>query len=148
MAIVVAIILFAAAAVVFGIAATVIGRESHRLDTLSPRATYVLDDAVDYVADHIPPDSQARLTHDEVRQLLVLHMAQMRRYGLQPPKAVDHVQDVGEVVVDETNAAGYLMGKADEAGIDVTDIDVVHVVDAHLAYFDSIGAVGPPADGE
>jgi hypothetical protein len=29
--------------------------------------------------------------------------------------------------------------------MDVTDVDVVNVVDAHLAYFDAIGAVGPPA---
>jgi hypothetical protein len=25
------------------------------------------------------------------------------------------------------------------------DVDVVHVVDAHLAYFEAIGAVGPTA---
>jgi hypothetical protein len=97
------------------------------------------------VADHLPPESQARLTHAEVRQLLQLHMAQLRRYGLQPPVAVDQVQDIDAVVVEETDAAGYLIGQVDAAGMDVTDVDVVNVVDAHLAYFDYIGAVGPPA---
>ena len=148
MSVAVVLIIAVAAVVVFAIAAAVVGREARRLDALAPRATYVLDDAVEYVADHVPPESQARLTHDEVRRLLVLHMAQLRRYGLQPPVAVDQVQDIDGVVVDETNAAGYLIGQVDAAGMDVADIDVVHVVDAHLAYFDSIGAVGPPADDD
>jgi len=140
------LILVLAAVAVFAIAAVVIGREAHRLDAVAPRATYVLDDAVDYVADHLPPDSQAHLTHAEVRQLLQLHMAQLRRYGLQPAVALDQVQDIDdEVVVEETDAAGYLIGQVDAAGMDVTDVDVVNVVDAHLAYFESIGAVGPPA---
>ena len=140
------LILVLAAAAVFAIAAVVIGREAHRLDAVAPRATYVLDDAVDYVADHLPPDSQAHLTHAEVRQLLQLHMAQLGRYGLQPAVALDQVQDIDdEVVVEETDAAGYLIGQVDAAGMDVTDVDVVNVVDAHLAYFESIGAVGPPA---
>jgi len=140
------LILVLAAVAVFAIAAVVIGREAHRLDAVAPRATYVLDDAVDYVADHLPPDSQAHLTHAEVRRLLQLHMAQLRRYGLQPAVALDQVQDIDdEVVVEETDAAGYLIGQVDAAGMDVTDVDVVNVVDAHLAYFESIGAVGPPA---
>ncbi len=139
------LILAVAAVVVFAIAAAAIGREARRLDAVAPRATYVLDEAVDYVADHLPPESQARLTHAEVRQLLQLHMAQLRRYGLQPPVAVDQVQGIDDVVVEETDAAGYLIGQVDAAGMDVTDVDVVNVVDAHLAYFDYIGAVGPPA---
>jgi hypothetical protein len=141
------IILVLAGLAVFAIAAGVIGREARRLDARSPRATYVLDDAVAYVADHLPPDSQGRLTHDEVRRLLRLHMAQLRRYGLQPPVSVDHPQDIERtVVVEETDAAGYLIGQVEAAGMDVGDVDVVHVVDAHLAYFESIGAVGPPAE--
>jgi hypothetical protein len=139
------LILAVAALVVFAIAAGTIGREARRLDAVAPRATYVLDEAVDYVADHLPPESQARLTHAEVRQLLQLHMAQLRRYGLQPPVAVDQVQGIDAVVVEETDAVGYLIGQVDAAGMDVTDVDVVNVVDAHLAYFDYIGAVGPPA---
>lgn len=135
------------AVAVFAIAAAVVGREARRLDAVAPRATYILDEAVDYVADHLPPESQARLTHDEVRQLLRLHMLQLRDKGLQPPVAVDHVQDIAEpVVVEEVDAAGYLIGRAEAAGLDVADEDVVLVVEAHLQYFEAIGAVGPEAD--
>jgi hypothetical protein len=74
-------------------------------------------------------------------------MSQLRQYGLQPPVAVDQPQDIERpVVVGETDAAGYLIGQVDAAGMDVEDVDVVNVVDAHLAYFEAIGAVGPPAE--
>ena len=145
---VLAIVLVVVAAVlVFTIAAVVIGRESHRLDALAPKAVYVLEDATDYVAEHLPEASQARLSHDDVRQLLRWHMDQLRSEGLQPPAADDHVQDIDDlVVVEEAGAAGYLIGRAEAAGLAVEDVDVVEVVDAHLAYLDAIGAVGPPAD--
>ncbi len=49
-------------------------------------------------------------------------------------------------MIDETDAVAYLIGQADDLGIDVTDEDVAHVVEAHLTYLDAIGAVGPEAD--
>jgi hypothetical protein len=141
------VVLVVAALAVFAIAAAVVGRESHRLDAVAPRVVYQVDDAVDYVADHLPAESQARLTHDDVRVLLRDHLRQLRSEGLVPAVAEDQVQDIGElVVVDETEATGYLIGAADRSGLDVDDVDVAHVVEAHLAYLDAIGAVGPPAD--
>jgi hypothetical protein len=132
---------------VFAIAAIAIGREARRLDAVAPRAVYDLEEAVEFVADTLPEHSQARLTHDEVRQLLRAHMTQLRSKGLQPPSAVDQRQEIeSPLVVDDTDAAGYLIGHADLRGLDVTDEDVVHVVDAHLAYLRDIGAVGPAAD--
>ena len=143
------VILVLAGATVFGIAAITLGREAHRLDAVAPRAVYVLDEAVTYVADHLPPPAQARVSHDEVRSLLQAHMAQLRSKGLQPPVAVDQVQEIVEpVVVDETDAVAYLIGQAERLGIDVEDEDVAHIVDAHLAYLEAIGAVGPPAVGD
>ena len=143
----VVLILVLAAATVFGIAAVTVGREARRLDAVAPRAVYELDEAVDFVADSLPTGAQARLTHDEVRILLRAHMAQLRRQGFQPPVAVDQVQEIVDpVVIDETDAVAYLIGQADLLGIAVTDEDVAHVVEAHLAYLDAIGAVGPEAD--
>jgi len=146
MSVVAIVLLVVAGLVVFAIAAAVIGRESHRLDALNPKAIYELDEATDYVAEHLPADSQARLTHDEVRQLLRWHMDQLRSDGLQPAAPDEQAQDIDDVVVvEEAGAAGYLIGRAEAAGLDVEDVDVVEVVDAHLAYLDAIGAVGPPA---
>ena len=145
----VVVILVLAAVTVFGIAAVTVGREAHRLDAVAPRAVYVLDEAVEYVSDELPVAAQARLTPDEVRTLLRAHMAQMRSKGLQPPVAVDQVQEIVDpVVVDETDAVAYLIDQAERLHIDVTDEDVAHVVDAHLAYLAAIGAVGPVAEDD
>ncbi len=136
-----------AAVLVFAIAAGVVGREAHRLDAIAPRAAYALDEAVDFVCDRLPEESQARLTPAEVEQLLVFHMQWLHEQGLQPDRAVDHEQDIDEThVITEDALTAYLLGEADRNDVDLLDdVDAVNVVEAHLAYFDAIGAVGPQA---
>jgi len=142
-------ILFAviAAIIVFVMAAVVVGREAHRLDAVAPRAVYMPDEAVDFVCDRLPEESQARLTPGEVEQLLTFHMQWLHAQGLQPDKVVDQRQAIDEqVVVTEDALTAYLLGEADRNGVDLLDdVDAVNVVEAHLAYFEAIGAVGPQA---
>jgi len=145
-----AVLIFAsviAAALVFAIAAVTIGREARRLDSVAPRAIYELEQATQFVADRLPSDSQARLTYAELRKLLVFHMRWLHDRGLQPEGVIDRRQDiVDEVVIDEQTVAAYLLGAAEQNRIEILeDVDVVHVVQAHLEYFDAIGAVGPVA---
>jgi hypothetical protein len=132
---------------VFVIASVTVGREARRLDAVAPRAVYEIDEATEFVADRLPPDTQARLTYEELRKLLVLHMRWLHANGLQPSNVVDRRQDIDDVVVvGEETLTAFLLGQAEGARIDVLDdVDVVHVVRAHLAYFDAIGAVGPSA---
>ncbi len=136
-----------AALVSFVIAAVVIGREARRLDSVAPRAVYDLDQAIEFVADRLPAETQARLTFDELRVLLKLHMRWIHDKGLQPADVIDRPQDITDVIVlGEETLTAYLLGKAEESRIEVLDdVDVVHVVRAHLAYFEMIGAVGPSA---
>ena len=131
----------------FVIAAVIIGREARRLDSVAPRAVYDLDQAIEFVADRLPAETQARLTFDELRVLLKLHMRWIHEKGLQPADVIDRPQDITDVIVlGEETLTAYLLGKAEESRIEVLDdVDVVHVVRAHLAYFESIGAVGPSA---
>ena len=133
--------------VTFLIAAVVIGREARRLDAVAPRSVYLIDEAVEFVAEYLPEETQARLTPDELEQLLTFHMRWLHSKGLQPTNVVDRRQDIDElVVVGEDTLAAYLIGEAERNGIEILDdVDVVNVVDAHLAYFDAIGAVGPKA---
>ena len=131
----------------FVIAAIVIGREAHRLDALAPRAVYDIDEATSFVADRLPADSQARLTYAELRKMLVLHMGWLHSKGLQPQDVIDRRQDITEsVVFGEEKLTAYLLGQVAQERIEVLDdVDVVHVVRAHLDYFEAIGAVGPSA---
>jgi len=133
---------------VFLIAALTIGREARRLDALAPRAVYQLEQATDFVAMSLPETTQARLTMEELEQLLVMHMNWLHGKGLLPDKAVDHRQDDStRLVITEESLIGYLLGESDKAGIQIIDdVDLVNVTEAHLAYFEAIGAVGPVAD--
>lgn len=130
---------------VFVIAAVTVGRESRRLDSFAPRAVYELEQATKFVADRLPKDTQARLTFEELRKLLVFHMRWMHQQGLQPAGVIERRQDIAEeIVINEETVAAYLLGAAEQNRIEILDdVDVVHVVQAHLDYFDAIGAVGP-----
>jgi len=140
--------LLVAAAAVFVMAAVVVGREAHRLDAVAPRSVYVPEEALEFVAEFLPESTQARLTPDELETLLRLHMRWLHAKGLQPTNVIDRRQDIDEtLVITEDNLVAYLLGQADTSGVQVLDdVDVVNVVTGHLAYFDAIGAVGPPAD--
>lgn len=132
---------------VFVIAAVVVGREAHRLDAVAPRAVYQLDEAVDFVCDRLPDESQARLTPEEVEQLLLFHMRWLHEQGLQPDGVVDQPQSIAEpLVLTEDALTAYLIGEAEVNDIALLDdVDAVNVVEAHLDYFEAIGAVGPQA---
>lgn len=136
------------AVVVFAIAAITIGREARRLDAVAPRAVYQIEQAVAFVAEQLPAVTQARLTLGELEQLLLLHLRWLHDKGLQPVDVIDRPQDIDTpVVIAEDTLVGFLLGEAERNGVEVLDdVDVVNVVDAHLAYFDAIGAVGPQAD--
>lgn len=133
---------------VFVIAAVVIGREARRLDAVAPRVVYQIEVAVDYVANALPEETQARLTLDELRELLIGHMNWLSDRNLVPIDVIDRRQDIdAPLVVDETLLAAHLLNEAAKRGVDVLDdVDVIHVLDAHNAYFAAIGAVGPQAD--
>ncbi len=135
------------AVLVFVIAAVVIGREAHRLDAVAPRSVYIPEEALEFVAEYLPEASQARLTPDELEMLLRFHMQWLHSKGLQPSNVIDRRQDISEpVVIREDTVVGYLLGEAERNEVEILDdIDAVNVVEAHLAYFEAIGAVGPQA---
>lgn len=136
-----------AALFTFALAAAVVGREAHRLDALSPRVVYVEEQALSFVAELLPEDTQGRLTLDDLQQLLTFHLRWLNQKGLQPDHVIDRRQDIDdEVVVEGDSLTAYLLGEAERNGVEILDdIDVVRVVDAHQEYFDAIGAVGPMA---
>lgn len=141
------VLIVLAAVLTFVLAAVVVGREAHRLDALSPRVVYIEEQALSFVVERLPDDTQARLTLDDVRGLLTFHLRWLNMKGLQPDRVIDRRQDIDdEVVVEGDSLTAFLLGEADREGIEILDdTDVVQVVDAHQEYFDAIGAVGPTA---
>ena len=136
-----------AAVFTFVLAAVVVGREAHRLDALAPRVVYIEEQAIAFVAERLPDETQARLTLEELAQLLTFPVRWLNAKGLQPDDVIDRRQSAdSSVVVESVDVAAYLLGEAESHGIEILDdVDVVHVVEAHQQYFDAIGAVGPLA---
>ena len=134
--------------VVFVIATVVVGREARRLDAVAPRVVYEIDAAVEFVANKLPTDTQSRLTMDELRSLLLGHLNWLSERNLMPADVTDRSQDIDTpVIVDENVLSAFLLREAENRGVELLeDVDVIHVVDAHNAYFAAIGAVGPRAE--
>ena len=145
MSAVVVVSIVIATVLVLAIAAVIVGREARRLDSVAPRAVYELEQATKFVADHLPASTQARVTYEELRKLLVFHMRWLHDHGLQPEGVVDLRQDIAqELVINEDTVAAYLLGAAEKSRIEILDdVDVIHIVQTHLDYFNAIGAIGP-----
>ncbi len=141
MAIIVSVLVIA---LVMAVAAGAIGREARRLDALPPRAVFDLEEAVLWVAEHLPEEVTATLSYDDVRRLLELSLDHLRGLGLAGRTTGEPVE--GEVVVDEAEAVAAVVDRALQAGMDVSPSDVRAVVAAQLAYLQAISAVGPPAE--
>ena len=133
------------AAVVFVLAAVVVGREARRLDAMPARATIDIDEQVLFVADRLPDDVTSQLSYGDVRQILDWQLDYMSAHGLEvtggDPEVVDE-----PVVVNTVSSLDYVTGRAAAAGVPYTAPQIESVLDAQLAYLDEIGAVGPAAE--
>lgn len=137
-----------AAVLVFAIAAATVGREAFRLGHQPPPTIFDLDEAVARVAEDLPFEVQARLSYDEVRELILAELDHLEGRGvLAGPGAEVALPDgdTPDVVVADDDAVAVVLGRAGELDMDVTDEDVYQVITALLGYLAEIGAVGPAA---
>jgi hypothetical protein len=142
---------------VFAIAAAAVGTEAFRLGHQPRQTIFDLDEAVAYVADHLPEDAQARLTYPEVRVLVLAELEHLREQGILGLAGEDALlargdangdangDGDGSVVVVDDDAVAVVLGEAEAQGLDVTDHDVFLVVSTLHQHLAAIGAVGPPA---
>ena len=49
------------------------------------------------------------------------------------------------MVVEDDEGIAFVLGRADEDGLDVTDTEVALVLEAEVDYFEAIGAIGGPS---
>ena len=133
----------AAAAIVFIIAAFVIGREARLLDAKPPQPVFDMDEAVQWVADHLPYEVSAQLSYDDVRSIIDWNLEFFRSKGASGNGSGPHPD--GSIVVGGAETVEYVLAKAIIAGSDYTPIQVHAVLEAQMAYLVAIGAVGPEA---
>ena len=129
--------------IVFAIAAAVIGREARRLDAVPPRPVFDMDEAVEWVAEHLPFEISAVLSHDDVRRIIDWNLEYFRTKGVsgngKGPAAS------GPVVVGGAETVDYVLARAIAAGAEYTAPQVHAVLDAQMSYLEAIGAIGPEA---
>jgi hypothetical protein len=131
------------AAVVFAIATIVIGREAHRLDSVPPRPVFDINEAVTWVAAHLPFEVSAVLSHDDVRRIIDLNLEYFRTKGVSGNGSGPHVE--GPVVVGGAETVDWVLARAETLGTSYTAVQVHAVLDAQMSYLEAIGAIGPEA---
>ena len=119
------------AVTIFVIAAVLIGRETSRLATSAPRPVYDIDEAVVWIADRLPEEVSAQLSHADVRQIIHWSMNHLRVLALDDRTA------------DEEETFGFVVDQAAEAGKDWEPMQIKAVLDAQAEYLTVIGAAGP-----
>jgi hypothetical protein len=135
---------FLAAGIVFAIAGVFVAREAKRIAERPPPALYQLDDAVDFVVEHIPDDVAATLTADDVRRILELQVEFFTRKGVSANGVTAYPP--GPVVIGGSETVDYILERAAATGEAYLPEQVYPVVETQLAYLRAIGAVGPAAD--
>src|SRR3954451_8888431 len=105
-----------AAIIVFVIAAVVVGREAHRLGGQEPQPVFDLDQAVAWVADHLPFEVSAVLSYDDVRQILDWHLEYLRSRGVSSNGHGPLAE--GPIVVGGAETVDYVLRRCQAVGAD------------------------------
>lgn len=134
------------ALVAFVVAAVAVGSVVARSSVKSRPAVYDLEEAVEFVAERLPAEVTATVSYDDVRRVLRWHLDLLASRGVASYRTDDDV-NTSLVVVGDAEPIAYILGRADEAGLDLADDHVVSILVAQEAYYEAIGAIGPEVAG-
>ncbi len=142
------LILVAIAAVV-AVAVAAVSRVSIELEETIAPALLEVDDAVEAVAEAIPYEVSAVLSHTDVDQIIRWVLDWFDSLGM----ASDFGEELGgdwveddEAVGDEISAVDHAVARAVSQRADLDAVHVTVVVDEFLRYLRDIGAIGDEAD--
>ncbi|NNE72910.1 MAG: hypothetical protein HKN26_04540 [Acidimicrobiales bacterium] len=121
-----------------------VGRVTNELEhTISP-AELRVDDAVAAVAEALPFEVAAQISHDDVERIIGWVLDWFDEVGLASDFGEELAGDwVGDrtVTVDETEAADRIVARAVRTGSALDAVHVTVVVDEFMAYLRDIGAI-------
>lgn len=127
---------------VFVVAAVSIGLVSGSLARRPRRSVYDLEEAVEFVADRLPEELTARLSYDDVRAVLTFHCDYLAAKGVASQRTADDI-GTGLVVVPDDEPVAVVIGRVEDAGLELDDTDVITILDTEVEYYRAIGAIGP-----
>ena len=141
------VVLSAVAVVV--IALVVVGRVTAELAASPPTPRFEMNDALQYVADRLSDETTAQLSFGDVEVIIGWHLDYLRAKGV-ATDAADDGRVSGPLVADDEEAVAYVIGCATEEDGEITDEQIVEVLEANTGYLAAIGAIGgavdPPGD--
>ncbi|GEM_PF-3429738 len=130
---------------VVGIAVFAVARVSVELEGTMAPALLELDDAVEVVAESIPFEVSAVVSHDDVSEVIRWVLDWFDRLGL----VSDFGEEMGgdwvvedQVVVDEIGVVDYAVARGIDERHDLDSVHITVIVDAFVTYLRDIGAVG------
>jgi hypothetical protein len=126
----------------FVIAAVSVGLVSGSLAGRPRRSVYDLEEAVEFVADRLPDELTARVSFDEVRNVLLFHCDYLAAKGVASERTAEELVS-SLVVVPDDEPTAYVLGRVEEDQLGLSDDDVVVILEAETAYYRAIGAFGP-----
>jgi hypothetical protein len=126
---------------VVAIGLVTVGRVVGRLSVVPPTSVFDEDEAVEWIADRLPFEVTAQLSHDDVRRIVLWHLEYLEQEGVATEAAYADAPDA--IVVAEDDGLAYVIGQATDAGLDADDTQIALVLDTERAYLEAIGAIGP-----
>lgn len=130
-----------AALLVFITAAAMVGRETRRLDSLTPEPVFDLTEAVVWIEARLPDEVRAQVTYGDVRDIVDWHLTDLGERGV----VTSLGPDGQPVVVGDEDSVDALVMRMLALGRDIEPAHVKAVLDGELNYLVAIGAVGPEA---
>jgi len=139
-------VILVAAFLVVGLACAIgwwfVAREAGRLAAEPPPPVFDLDEAYDWVVEHLPDIVAATLTPADVRRILGFQLEFFQRSGVTGNGSAPHPKR--DVVVAGTDLVDYVVARSRATGEEYLPEQVHGVIETQLAYMRAIGAVGPP----
>jgi hypothetical protein len=135
--------------VVVAIAAVIVVREAGRMTKEPPPVLFSMDEAYDFVVEHLPDIVAATLTPADVRRILAFQWEYFRQTGVSANGSKEH-PTTGVIsraaVVGGSEEVEYILRRCAETGEEYLPEQVEAVVDTQLAYLRAIGAMSTPAE--
>lgn len=124
-----------------------IGRLSQTLATTASAAVYDIAEATDWVAERMPDEIAARLSHEDVMAVLYWNLGYMRAKGFATMGTVDEHSMAAalggrDVVASEEDVVDALMAEAEASEREIEPVDLVTILELNGGYLEAIGAFG------
>ncbi len=130
------LILGLGAVLVVGIALVAVGGGVAKTARMPKQIVYDVQESIDFCAEALPDEVTATLSYDDLRRMLRLHLEWIQAYHFTPEGDPE-----GPIVFNDDDALAYVMERAAITRLPISVEHARQVLDAHLAYFQFMGAV-------